>query len=88
MNQGQNMGNRSGPAKVGKWTVTVDRNLCIGAASCVAVAPKTFALDNEAKAIILPTAVEEAPETILDSAKSCPTAAIIISDETGKQIFP
>lgn len=78
----------SGPLKVGKYTVFVDRNLCIGAASCVAVAPKTFALDNEAKAIILPTAEEELPETIIDSAKACPTAAIIIHDETGKQVFP
>lgn len=86
--QSQNSTAPSGPTKVGKWTVTVDRNLCIGAASCVAVAPKTFALDNEAKAIILPTAADELPETILDSAKSCPTAAIIIHDETGKQIFP
>lgn len=86
--QNQNANNPSGPKKVGKWTVTVDRNLCIGAASCVAVAPKTFALDNEAKAIILPTANEELPDTIMDSAKACPTAAIIIHDETGKQIFP
>lgn len=78
----------SGPKKIGKYTVVVDRNLCIGAASCVAVAPKTFALDNEAKAIILDTATEDTFETILDGAKACPTAAIIIHDETGKQIFP
>lgn len=82
------MDNPSGPAKVGKMKVTVDRNLCIGAASCVAVAPKTFVLDNEAKAIILPTAEEETPETILDSAKSCPVAAIILHDEAGNQIYP
>lgn len=86
--QNQKTNNPSGPKKVGKWTVTVDRNLCIGAASCVAVAPKTFTLDNEAKAIILPSATEELPDTIMDSAKACPTAAIIIHDETGKQIFP
>lgn len=78
----------SGPKKINKWTVTVDRNLCIGAASCVAVAPRTFELDNEAKAIILDTAVEDTPETIMDAAKSCPVAAIIIHDEEGKQIFP
>ena len=84
----QNTTNPSGPKKVNKFTVVVDRNLCIGAASCVAVAPKTFALDNEAKAIILDTAIEELPETIIDSAKACPVAAIIITDETGKQIFP
>ena len=80
--------NPSGPVKVGNHTVVVDRNLCIGAASCVAVAPKTFALDNEAKAIILDSAGEEDFATLLDSAKSCPVAAIIITDETGKQIFP
>lgn len=54
----------------------------------MAVAPKTFALDNEAKAIILDTAIEESFETIMDSAKSCPVAAIIIHDESGKQIYP
>lgn len=74
--------------KIHKWTVTINRNLCIGAASCIAVAPKAFNLDNEAKAIFLPTAEEELPETILDAAKACPVAAIIIKDENGKQIFP
>lgn len=74
--------------KIGKLTVTVDRDLCIGAASCIAVAPKTFQLDNEAKAIFLDTAEEELPEAILDSARACPVAAIIIHDEKGKQIYP
>lgn len=83
-----NSANPSGPKKVGKWTIVVDRDLCIGAASCVAVAPKTYALDNEAKAVFLPTAEEDSPETQLDAAKACPVAAIIIQDETGKQVFP
>ncbi|MBI2617255.1 ferredoxin [Candidatus Gottesmanbacteria bacterium] len=78
----------SGPRKIGNWTVVVDRDLCIGAASCVAVAPKTFALDNEAKAIFLDTCDEENPDVLMDSAKSCPVAAIIITDETGKQVYP
>ena len=80
--------NPSGPVKVLNHSVVVDRNLCIGAASCIAIAPKTFALDNEAKAIILDTATEENFAVLLDSAKSCPVVAIIITDETGKQIFP
>lgn len=71
-----------------KYKVTVDRDLCIGAGSCVAVAPQAFALDNEAKAIILPTAGNEDDTTLLESAKSCPVAAIIVTDETGKQVFP
>jgi ferredoxin len=77
-----------GPRKIGNYTVTIDRNLCIGAASCIAVAPKAYQLDDEAKAIFLDTAGEETPEAILDSAKACPVAAIIIHDETGKQVYP
>jgi ferredoxin len=88
MSDSQQMTNPFGPRKVGKITVTVDKDLCIGAASCVAVAPMTFLLDNEAKAIILDTATEDTSENIIDAAKSCPVAAIIIHDENGKQIFP
>lgn len=76
------------PIKIGNLTYTIDRNLCIGAASCVAVAPKAYALDDEAKAIFLNSASEETPQTMLDAAKSCPVAAIIIHDENGKQTFP
>src|SRR3970040_1208698 len=36
-----------------KYKIKIDRNLCIGAASCVALAMKTFALDSENKAVIL-----------------------------------
>ena len=78
----------SGPKRIHNWKVWVDRELCIGAATCIAVAPKTFKLDNEAKAVILETAEEDSKQTILDSAKSCPVAAVIIEDEKGKQVFP
>lgn len=71
-----------------KYKITIDRVLCIGAASCVAVAPKAFQLDNEAKAILLPTAGEESDQAILDAAKSCPVAAIILTDESGAQAYP
>lgn len=78
----------SGPVKVKNWTVHVDRDLCIGAATCVAIAPKAFVLDSEAKAIILDTVDEEDNETILDAARGCPTAAIIIKDEKGEKVYP
>ncbi len=81
-------GKPSGPVKVQGITVTVDRDLCIGAAPCVAIAPKMFELDGEAKAVVLETADEEQQETIIEAAKSCPVAAIIIHDDQGKQIFP
>ncbi len=78
----------SGPVNIRSLKVWVDRNLCIGAATCVAVAPKTFLLDSEAKAIILDSAEQDSNETIIDAAKACPVAAIFIEDENGKRIFP
>lgn len=81
--------NPSGPVTLPNgWTVEVDRDLCIGAAPCTAIAAGTFGLDEEGKAVILPTADEEAAETILDAARACPVAAVIVKDENGKQLFP
>ncbi len=70
------------------YKATVHRDLCIGAATCVAIAPLAFSLDGEAKAITLPTFGEESDEQILDAARGCPVAAIIVTDATGKQVFP
>ncbi|MBI4053977.1 MAG: ferredoxin [Candidatus Doudnabacteria bacterium] len=67
--------------------IEVDRNLCIGAASCVAVAPGVFELDNENKAVVKdPKGADE--DTIMLAAKSCPVLAIKIFGKDGKQIFP
>ena len=74
--------------KIRTLTMRIDRDLCIGAATCIALAPKAWALDNEAKAIILDSASEESDEALLDAAKSCPVMAIFITDKNGKQLFP
>ncbi len=74
--------------KIRKWTMRIDRDLCIGAATCVALAPKAWALDDEAKAIILDTSSEETDDSLMEAAKSCPVMAIFITDENGKQIYP
>lgn len=67
--------------------IYVDRDLCIGAASCVAVAPGVFALDEENKAFVVsPDGADN--ETILLAAQSCPTKAIFLYDEDGNQIYP
>lgn len=78
----------SGPVQANDVVVEVDRDLCIGAATCLAIAPEVFALDNEAKAIILDGADAATRETIIDAARACPTAAIIVKDTDGKQLFP
>ena len=89
------------------YKVWVDRSLCIGAATCIAVSPKTYVLDQEAKAVILNLLArrarseweikdylkrkkydEDTIENIIESAKACPVAAIIIEDEKGNRVFP
>ena len=77
--------NPSGPVTVRGLTVKVDRDLCIGAATCAAIASKTFGLDEHSKAIILDTAGEDQDEQVLEAAKSCPVIAIIINNEKSKQ---
>ena len=67
--------------------IVVDRNLCIGAASCIAVAPGVFELDSENKAVVYNDKGAD-DETILLAAQSCPTQAILLFDEEGNQIFP
>jgi ferredoxin len=74
--------------QIGKYKVEVIRDKCIGAASCVAIAPRVFALDEEQIAIILSQDGEDDPTKLL-AAQSCPTAAIIVTDtQTGEQVWP
>ena len=80
--------NPSGPVVVRNLKFWVDRDLCIGAATCIAIAPNTFLLDSDAKAIILDTTESDSDEEIIDAARGCPTAAIIVEDEKGNRIFP
>lgn len=89
------------PGKI-KYLV-VDRDLCIGAASCVAVYPEVFAIDDENKAVILQkNGIKTSEKTDVDllevsavdddtlmmAAQSCPTLAILLYDENGEQVYP
>lgn len=76
-----------GPVQVRDLQVHVDKDLCIGAATCIAIAPNTFLLDSEAKAIILDTAESDDNDTIIDAARGCPVAAIYI-EQNGQRIYP
>ena len=83
--------------------IKVDRDLCIGAASCIAVYPEIFELDEENIAVIKrkdgalvsdKTEVEMLSveqiddDKLLMAAQSCPTAAILLYDEHGLQLYP
>ena len=60
--------------------ITVDRDVCIGAASCVGVAPGVFELDDEYKSVVKDPG-GETPETIRQAAAACPVGAITVEEE-------
>lgn len=67
--------------------IVVDRDTCIGAAPCIAIAPGVFQLDEENKAYVVDmTAADD--DTILLAAQSCPVQAIKLYDEEGSQVYP
>lgn len=74
--------------KIGK--IVVDRDLCIGAASCVTIAPGVFRMDEEHKAVLIPdsTSAWADYDTVLLAVQSCPTKAIFVYDEEGNQLYP
>lgn len=76
-----------GPVSKEDWQVHVDKDLCIGAGVCTAIAAQSFELDDEGKAVILKGIDQDDKDTILDAAKACPVAAIIIK-QGEQQIFP
>jgi ferredoxin len=67
--------------------IVVDRTKCIGARSCVAVAPGVFQMDDQNLAYLVDPDSED-EDTIMLAAQSCPVLAVIIYDDQGKQIFP
>ncbi len=74
--------------QVGKYIIKVTRDKCISAASCVAIAPGTFELDEEQIVKII-SQDGDAPDLQLLAAQSCPTMAITIIDaETNQQVWP
>lgn len=68
--------------------VIVDRKLCIGAGTCVAVSPKSFQLDKKNIAVLQDSWTKEEQEILIVAAKSCPVNAITLVDGEGKVIFP
>ena len=82
-----------------KLVVRIEQDLCLGAESCVTLAPEVFALDEsqlggsrkEAEPLGMMDVEQKSVESerIIRAAMSCPYQAIIIRDaETGEQICP
>jgi len=59
--------------------VTIDKKLCIGCGTCVAIAPQSFKLTDDGKAeVIEPMGDKEG--FIKEAIDSCPVAAIKSTD--------
>ncbi len=67
--------------------IVVDRDLCIAAVSCMAVASGTWELDAENK-IVVKNANDVDDATLVASAEACPTKAIFLYDSAGAQVYP
>lgn len=66
--------------------IKIDRAACIGAGTCIITAPKAFDLDEEGIAVVKPEALEVDDNALMMAAQSCPTAAITLYDDAGKEI--
>ncbi len=66
--------------------ILIDRAACIGAGTCVVIAPKAFELDKDGIAVTLATSSEHTDEALLQAAQSCPTQAIKLLDEEGNAL--
>lgn len=73
---------------IGQYKVIITRPKCIGAASCVAISPDVFVLD-EKMLVEFVTSENPSSSELLLAAQSCPTAAIeIIDTVSGQKLWP
>lgn len=63
----------------GRWSVRVDRNLCIGSGMCVGTAPGEFAFDERQRSRPLNESIDP-DAAVRDAAVSCPVEAISLTD--------
>lgn len=76
--QGKNMNDDTKLVRqIGKYTVKVIQSKCIAAASCVAISPDIFQL-NEQNLVELIENGQDQEDNIMLAAQSCPTGAIEI----------
>jgi ferredoxin len=69
-----------------RWKVSVDKNVCISSAMCVAIAPGRFVLDEQQRSGPVDAEIEP-DELVRDAAASCPSEAISLVDaDTGQPV--
>ncbi|MHB1328672.1 MAG: ferredoxin [Gemmatimonadales bacterium] len=68
--------------------ILIDRELCVGNAQCVGLAPDVFRHDENVQSTVIDPAGAPAP-IIVKAASYCPTGAIRVENaDTGAVLFP
>lgn len=71
---------------IGKYKIVVVQSKCIAAASCVAISPTLFKLNEQNLVEMIESGSDEL-DNIMLAAQSCPTGAIEIYEEN-KRVWP
>lgn len=62
------------------FSITIDREVCIGSGMCTVYAGATFTQDTEAKAVLLDPIGDDLA-AIRTAVEACPTRALMLVDE-------
>ena len=66
------------------WTITIDRELCMGSGMCIVYAGATFAHDEDTKAVVVDPHGDSI-EAIRIAVEACPTGALsLMPDNEGE----
>lgn len=70
--------------------IEIDRDLCIGAASCTVLAPDVYALDEENIAVLVDgwDKLQKGYDYHMEAAQSCPVDAILLFGKGDEQLYP
>jgi ferredoxin len=64
-------------------TASIDEAACAAHGDCAIVAPEVFRIDDVA--VVAGCGPDE---LILEAAQACPSVAIVVTDESGAQVYP
>ncbi|MEU1596917.1 ferredoxin [Streptomyces sp. NPDC005708] len=65
-------------------SISIDRDVCIGAGQCALTAPGVFTQDDDGYSELLPGKADGGGDPLVrEAARACPVGAITVSEEGG-----